>query len=103
VPTTFAKLVQSVHRLGLNDRVHPIAAAVLDDPRQVCLSYSLANSLCAPGRTKHLEPRKPQTRTEQRDVSPPTALKCATVKSHPRQVARSRSAFEVRIRTRKLT
>jgi hypothetical protein len=39
VPTTFAKLVQSVHRLGLNDRVHPIAAAVLDNPRQVCLSY----------------------------------------------------------------
>lgn len=47
VPPTFAKLVQSVHCLGLNDRVRPIAAAVIDDPGQVCLSYSLRNSLYA--------------------------------------------------------
>jgi len=57
VPTTFAKLVQSVHRLGLNDRVHPIAAAVLDDPRQVCLSYSLRNSLYAQITPHGLNPR----------------------------------------------
>ena len=57
VPTTFAKLVQSVQRLGLNDRVHPIAAAVLDDPRQVCLSYSLKNSLYAQITPHGLNPR----------------------------------------------
>jgi hypothetical protein len=58
VPTTFAKLVQSVHRLGLNDRVHPaIAAAVLDDPRRVCLSYSLRNSLYAQITSHGLNPR----------------------------------------------
>src|SRR5262245_16437614 len=47
VPATFAKLMQSVERLGLHDRVHPIAAAVVDDPRPVELSYSPANSLYA--------------------------------------------------------
>ena len=47
VPTTFTKLVQSVQTLGLYDRVHPVAAAVLDEPSQVCLSYSLKNSLYA--------------------------------------------------------
>src|SRR5258705_7432346 len=57
VPTTFAKLVQTVHRLGLNDRVHPIPAAVLDDPRQVCLSYSLRNSLYAQITPHGLNPR----------------------------------------------
>jgi FkbM family methyltransferase len=47
VPTTFAKLVESVHHLGLDDRVHPVAAAVLDDPRPVHLSFSDRNSLYA--------------------------------------------------------
>jgi FkbM family methyltransferase len=47
VPTTFAKLVQSVQHLGLNDRVHPVAAAVLDDRRPVHLSFSDRNSLYA--------------------------------------------------------
>src|ERR1700737_1136439 len=57
VATTFAKLVQSVHRLGLNDWVHPIAAAVLDGPGQVCLSYSLRNSLYAQITPRGLNPR----------------------------------------------
>lgn len=47
VPTTFAKLVQSVHDLGLSDRVHAIAAAILDDARPVHLSYCQRNSLYA--------------------------------------------------------
>jgi FkbM family methyltransferase len=47
VPTTFVKLVQSVNQLGLNDLVHPIAAAVLDDQRPVHLSFSDRNSLYA--------------------------------------------------------
>ena len=47
VPATFAKLVQSVQQLRLHDRVHPIAAAVLDDPRPVQLTYSARNSLYA--------------------------------------------------------
>ena len=57
VPTTFAKLVQSVQTLGLHDRVQPIAAAVLDEPRQVCLSYSLKNSLYAQITPGGLNPR----------------------------------------------
>jgi FkbM family methyltransferase len=57
VPTTFAKLVLSVQTLGLHDRVQPIAAAVLDDPRQVCLSYSLKNSLYAQITPGGLNPR----------------------------------------------
>jgi FkbM family methyltransferase len=47
VPTTFAKLVQSVHDLGLSDRVHPVAAAILDDARPVHVSYCQRNSLYA--------------------------------------------------------
>jgi FkbM family methyltransferase len=47
VPATFAKLVQSVQQLRLHDRVHPIAAAVLDDPHPVQLTYSARNSLYA--------------------------------------------------------
>ncbi|MFH1342289.1 MAG: FkbM family methyltransferase [Pseudomonadota bacterium] len=57
VPTTFAKLVQSVKALGLQDRVQPIAAAILDEPRQVCLSYSLKNSLYAQITPDGLNPR----------------------------------------------
>ena len=45
VPTTFVKLVQSVRRLGLELRIHPIAAAVLDVARPVCMSFSDQNSL----------------------------------------------------------
>jgi hypothetical protein len=73
----------------------PISAAVLDDPRQVCLSYSLANSLYAPSRTKHLEPREPETRNEQRDVSrQPPAQRLRVI--HDRLLAadpHSKSAF----------
>jgi FkbM family methyltransferase len=47
VPMTFVKLVQSVNWLGLNDRIHPIAAAVLDDQHPVHLSFSDQNSLYA--------------------------------------------------------
>jgi len=46
-PTTFAKLMQSVERLGLNNSVHPVAAAVVDHPRPVRISYSERNSLLA--------------------------------------------------------
>jgi FkbM family methyltransferase len=47
VPTTFAKLVESVRRLGLDGRVQPIAAAVIDETRSVRMSYSRRNSLFA--------------------------------------------------------
>ncbi|MDO9563871.1 MAG: FkbM family methyltransferase [Bradyrhizobium sp.] len=57
VPATFTKLEQSVRALGLNDRVQPVAAAVLDEPRQVCLSYSLKNSLYAQITPGGLNPR----------------------------------------------
>jgi FkbM family methyltransferase len=57
VPTTFAKLVQSVQALGLHDQVKPIAAAVVDEPGQVCLSYSLKNSLYAQITPGGLNPR----------------------------------------------
>jgi FkbM family methyltransferase len=47
VPATYARLVQSVHHLGLDDRIHPIAAAILDEPRPIHMSYSNSNSLYA--------------------------------------------------------
>src|SRR5262249_29974300 len=47
VPTTFPKLVHSVHELGLSHRIHPIAAAVLDDACPGHLSYCESNSLYA--------------------------------------------------------
>jgi FkbM family methyltransferase len=46
-PTTLAKLVQSVKRLGLSDSIHPVAAAVIDNPRPVLVSYRERNSLLA--------------------------------------------------------
>lgn len=46
-PTTLAKLVRSVDRLGLNDTVHPIAAAVIDNARSVLVSYPERISLLA--------------------------------------------------------
>lgn len=45
VPMTFIRLVESVRRLGLRDRVHAIAAAVIDAPRPVRMAYSQWNSL----------------------------------------------------------
>jgi FkbM family methyltransferase len=47
VPATFAKLAQSVRRLGLAGRVEPVAAAVLDAPGAVQMSWSDRNSLHA--------------------------------------------------------
>jgi FkbM family methyltransferase len=47
VPTTFAKLVQSVRHLHLDDRIYPVAAAILDEARPVHISFSHHNSLYA--------------------------------------------------------
>jgi FkbM family methyltransferase len=57
VPTTFAKLVESVFRLGLEDCIHPIAAAVTDHQRLVHVSYSKENSLYAQVTPHGLNPR----------------------------------------------
>ena len=47
VNATFAKLVQSVERLGLNHCIHTVAAAVLDEPHPVWLHCPPRNSLYA--------------------------------------------------------
>lgn len=47
VAPTFAKLVRSVERLGLQDLVHPVCAAIGDRTGPVRLSYDAANSLTA--------------------------------------------------------
>jgi FkbM family methyltransferase len=47
VPATFAKLAQSVERLGLTASVHPVPAAVVDSSGPVRISYSEKNSLLA--------------------------------------------------------
>ena len=57
VPTTFAKLVQSVQRLGLDAFVHPVLAAVVDNPGPVRISYSERNSLLAQVSPRGLNPR----------------------------------------------
>ena len=57
VPTTFAKLTQSVQRLGLQASVHPVAAAVVDNPGPVRISYSERNSLLAQISPRGLNPR----------------------------------------------
>lgn len=57
VPTTFVKLVQSVQRLGLADRVHTVAAAVGDDHRPLQMAYSDGNSLYAQVRSEEPNPR----------------------------------------------
>jgi FkbM family methyltransferase len=44
-PATFARLVGSVRRLGLNDRIHPIAAAAIDETRPVFIRLSEQNSM----------------------------------------------------------
>lgn len=45
VPMTLARLVQSVQRLDLNHSIHPVAAAVVDNPGPVRIGYSERNSL----------------------------------------------------------
>jgi FkbM family methyltransferase len=57
VPDTFAKLTESIQRLGLNDSVHPIPAAVVDNPGTVQISYSARNSLLAQVSPCGLNPR----------------------------------------------
>jgi FkbM family methyltransferase len=57
VPTTFANLVHSVFRLGLEDRIYPIAAAAIDDRRLVHVRYSRKNSLLAQVTTNNLNTR----------------------------------------------
>lgn len=47
VNITFDRLVQSVEDLRLNDRIHTVAAAVLDNPQPVLLQYPPGNSLFA--------------------------------------------------------
>jgi FkbM family methyltransferase len=47
VPTTFAKLVQSVRRLHLEGRIWPVAAAVFDEAKPLRICYSPRNSLYA--------------------------------------------------------
>jgi FkbM family methyltransferase len=56
-PPTFAKLVRSVERLGLGGSVYPVAAAVIDKPRPVRISYSERNSLLAQIRPQGLNPK----------------------------------------------
>ncbi len=57
VPDTFAKLRESIQRLGLNDSVYPIPAAVVDNPGPVQISYSARNSLLAQVSPCGLNPR----------------------------------------------
>ena len=56
VPSTFTKLVQSVQRLGLRGPIHPVQAAVVDDPGVVWISHSEGKSVLAQvsrGRLNH--------------------------------------------------
>jgi FkbM family methyltransferase len=57
VPDTFAKLSESIQRLGLDDSVYPIPAAVVDHPGPVQISYSARNSLLAQVSPFGLNPR----------------------------------------------
>jgi FkbM family methyltransferase len=57
VPDTFAKLTESIQRLGLNDSVYPISAAVVDNSGHVQISYSGRNSLLAQVSPRGLNPR----------------------------------------------
>jgi FkbM family methyltransferase len=57
VPTTFIKLLSSVQRLGLSDRVHPVASAVSDCLSPLRISYSRDNSLYAQVTPGGLNPR----------------------------------------------
>lgn len=68
-PTTHAKLMQSVERLGLNDSVHPVAAAVIDEPRPVQVCYSERNSLLAQIRPPGLTPQRGEKIAEAESVT----------------------------------
>ena len=68
-PTTFAKLVQSVERLGLDNSVYPVAAAVIDNPKPVQISYSERNSLLAQIRPPGLHPRADEKIAEAEGVT----------------------------------
>jgi FkbM family methyltransferase len=57
VPATFARLAQAVERLGLDGSIHPVAAAIVDTPGPVRLTYSESNSLLAQITTNGLNPR----------------------------------------------
>jgi len=57
VPDTFAKLTESIQRLGLNGSVYPIPAAVVDNSGDVQISYSVRNSLLAQVSPCGLNPR----------------------------------------------
>jgi FkbM family methyltransferase len=57
VPATFAKLTDSVQRLGLAAAVHPVAAAVVDSAGPLHLSYSEKNSLLAQVNSRGLNAR----------------------------------------------
>ena len=57
VPDTFAKLSESIQRLGLDDSVYPIPAAMVDHPGPVQISYSARNSLLAQVSPFGLNPR----------------------------------------------
>jgi FkbM family methyltransferase len=63
VDKTFVKLVQSVEDLDLTECIHPIAAAMLDEPRPVLLQYFQSNSLCA-----QVTPHKSIPRTGERFI-----------------------------------
>lgn len=68
-PTTFAKLVQSVERLGLDNSVHPVAAAVIDNPKPVQIRYSERNSLLSQIRRPGLHPRDDEKIAEAEGVT----------------------------------
>ncbi len=57
VPTTFAGLVASVQKLGMQGKVYPISAAVTDHLGPIQMTYSPRNSLCAQVTPKGLNGR----------------------------------------------
>lgn len=57
IPPTFTKLLEAVRRLGLSDRVQPVAAAVSDGPGAVRLNYSDRASPYAQLAVKDAHPR----------------------------------------------
>ena len=79
-----AKLAQSVERLGLTASVHPVAAAVVDSPGPVRLSYSEKNSLLA-----QISPRGLNARVGDK-LAPAKGITldqfCASVEAFPKLV-----------------
>lgn len=67
VPATFAKLVESVERLHLADRLHVIASAVADSSGIVRLSYAPFNSMLA-----HVGAEESDDRPEMRTAYAPS-------------------------------